>query len=354
MFSMARQSSDDLVFQSNSEPGRSCQPTLRNAYVHVTKACNLRCEYCYFSAAAPLRDELSRKEFAALWADLVALGVRRVIVTGGEPFLRPDIADLLVDLHAADPNRTVVRCLNTNGYFITPAVAASLVGLVDEVRVSIDGLRATHDYLRGPGSFGAAISALRYFYEVGFEPKALVTVTSTSLPDLEELIGCLLANKITRIKLNVFREIGRGYGKRHLRPDEAGLRAALCKVAERLGRDPENHHEHAEGFTDSGCGVGQHVNIMPNGDVFPCHALVSPSFRCGNIRHIALAKMLGHGALLPRLAAVTRSSLAQWQDLRVTEAAAQHGCLAVIHSQSRGSAVWDSVIKQPLVQIQRA
>jgi MoaA/NifB/PqqE/SkfB family radical SAM enzyme len=43
---------------------------LRNVFLHVTKACNLRCDYCYFSASRALPDEITTEDFERLWPDL--------------------------------------------------------------------------------------------------------------------------------------------------------------------------------------------------------------------------------------------------------------------------------------------
>jgi MoaA/NifB/PqqE/SkfB family radical SAM enzyme len=88
----------------------------------------------------------------------VALQPEKAILTGGEPLLRPDILDLLRGLREADPEHRVLRCLNTNGQLVTPELARQLVGLADEVRVSLDALRERNDALRGAGSFAAAIA----------------------------------------------------------------------------------------------------------------------------------------------------------------------------------------------------
>ena len=185
---------------------------LRSIFLHVTKACNLHCSYCYFSAKKPLPDEMSTFDFQRLWPEFVELRPQKVIFTGGEPLLRPDILDLLRGLRDADPEHRVLRCLNTNGHLVTPDLAKELVGLADEVRVSIDALQERNDALRGAGNFDAALKALDTYYAVGFEPKALVTVTSAGLPDLEELLCLLMEHKISRINLNGFRPIGRGKG----------------------------------------------------------------------------------------------------------------------------------------------
>ena len=183
---------------------------LRNVFLHVTKACNLRCDYCYFSASKPLPDEMTAAELRGLWPELVAVRPQKVVFTGGEPLLREDILELLAGLRDADPGHQVRRCLNTNGQLVTAAVAKALVGLADEVRVSIDGLRERNDAHRAVGNFVSALRALDCYHAAGFEPKALVTVTATTVPDLEELLCLLVEHKITRVNLNLLRPIGRG------------------------------------------------------------------------------------------------------------------------------------------------
>jgi MoaA/NifB/PqqE/SkfB family radical SAM enzyme len=67
---------------------------------------------------------------------------------------------------------------------VTAALAKALVGLVDEVRISIDGMQERNDRLRGKGNFAAAVNGLGTYYDAGFEPKALITVASVSMCDL--------------------------------------------------------------------------------------------------------------------------------------------------------------------------
>src|SRR5262249_9705403 len=111
---------------------------------------------------------MTTDEFHRLWPDLVALRPQKVVVTGGEPLLRPDLFELLGGLRAADPAHHLVRCLNTNGHLVTPDLAQRLVGLADEVRVSLDALPQRNDALRGAGNFAAAVRALQCYAAVGF------------------------------------------------------------------------------------------------------------------------------------------------------------------------------------------
>lgn len=318
------------------ETGLKRTVSVKSVFLHVTKACNLHCAHCYFSASKPLPDEMSTEEFTCLWPEMVALRPQKVVFTGGEPLLRRDILDLLRGLRDADTGHHVLRCLNTNGHLVTPELARELVGLADEVRVSLDALQERNDTLRGEGNFDAAIRALDCFYAVGFEPKVLVTVTSMSLPDLEELLCFLIEEGITRINLNGFRRIGRGWGHCEwlVKPEE--VRAAAHRVRERCCPDQPPPPEPAAG---TNCGVGSFLNIMPNGDVFPCHVLTNWEFRCGNVREQSLMEICHRNGLLGELQALNFQELTR-QDERVAPLSQPHTCMGTVYAKTRSLPVW--------------
>ena len=333
-----------------SDPPPASTLSLRNVFLHVTKACNLRCSYCYFSANKPLPDEMTTDEFTELWPEVVALGPQKVVFTGGEPLLRPDILDLLRGLKDADPEHRVLRCLNTKGHLVTPELAQQLVGLADEVRVSLDALQHRNDALRGHGNFHAAVRALETYYAVGFEPKVLVTLTSISAPDLEELLCFLYQKKLTRINLNGFRPIGRGTGHLEWRSDPQAIRSAIRRAWQRCHPDRPEPPETVEPEEQSHCGVGQFLNIMPNGDVFPCHVLTDPEFRCGNLRAQSLLQICGKGGLLGQLANLDFRELTR-QDAGVASLTRAGTCMGDVYAQTRTSTIWRKSL--PLVSHER-
>jgi MoaA/NifB/PqqE/SkfB family radical SAM enzyme len=312
---------------------------LQNVFLHVTKACNLSCHYCYFSARKRLPDEMAIDEFWALYPQLVALRPKKVVFTGGEPLLRPDMLDLLRGLKAADPEHRVLRCLNTNGHRVTPHLAEQLVGLADEVRVSLDALRERNDALRGRGNFDAAVKALETYYAVGFEPKVLVTLHADGVADLEELLCFLFEKKITRVNLNGFRPIGRGSGHWEWRADPKAVQAAVNRAWQRCYPDrplPPNPIPIEE---QTHCGVGKFLNILPNGDVFPCHVLTDREFRCGNVREQSLQAICRQSGLLGQLANLDFRELAQ-QDPQFAGLTRPGTCMGNVYAQTKSSPVW--------------
>ena len=108
-----------------------------------------------------MEDELSNLEIMDLWPQIRDLKPEKVIFTGGEPLLRTDILELIRGLKHADPGHRILRCLNTNGSLVTAQRARDLVGLVDEVRVSLDALEDVNDFIRGEGHFAIALNALK-------------------------------------------------------------------------------------------------------------------------------------------------------------------------------------------------
>lgn len=318
----------------------ACVP-LRNVFLHVTKACNLNCTYCYFSAHKPMAGEMSTDEFSVLWPQLVALRPAKVVLTGGEPLVRGDLFELLQGLRDADPDHHLKRCLNTNGHLVTPELARRLVGLADEVRVSLDGLRERNDALRGPGNFDAAFRALRSFYDVGFEPKVLITITAGNVDDLEELICLLFENKLTRISFNNFRPIGRGAGRWDWRADPKQVQTAMRRAWHRCYSDHPLPAAIDVEKEQCHCGVGTMLNILPNGDVFPCHVLTSPEFRCGNVREQNLLEICRCNGLLGDLAALDFRRMAK-SDERLSDLARSGVCMGNVYAKTKDLPVWQS------------
>jgi MoaA/NifB/PqqE/SkfB family radical SAM enzyme len=282
---------------------------------------------------------MNAAELGRVWPELVAVRPQKVVLTGGEPLLRADIFELLAGLRDADPGHYVRRCLNTNGHLVTAAVASTLVGLADEVRVSIDALADRNDAHRGAGNFAAALAALDCFYAAGFEPKALVTVTSTTLPDLEELLCVLAGHNITRVNLNLFRPIGRGRRHPAWMVEPAQVRAAIRRAWQRsFPSRPIPPDPPGQGLCVN-CGVGSFLNILPNGDVFPCHVLTQREFRCGNLREDGLVQICRRGGLLGHLQGLDFGELAS-QDQRVAQLTRPGACMGNVYRATRQLPVW--------------
>jgi len=122
----------------------------------VTYRCNYRCVFCGLPQRAERRAGEGWKEFdtaglLGVVRGFAAAGTAGVGITGGEPFLRPDLPDILREVRA----RGMVAHVNTNGHFLAGArLDGVLAADPDSINVSLDAADpAVHDRLRGvPGS----------------------------------------------------------------------------------------------------------------------------------------------------------------------------------------------------------
>jgi pyruvate-formate lyase-activating enzyme len=179
--------------------------------------CNLACTHCFVSCGPDEERHamMSRAEVRGRVAEALALGVKEIYLTGGEPFLHPEIEPILEDALALAPVSVL-----TNGTLFTARRVAWLAALSRrarfalELRVSLDGTdAATHDAFRGPGAWLRTLAGLRALSDAGLLP--IVTVTSPAGADpralTERCVAMLAAEgvRVPRVKLLPMFRLGR-------------------------------------------------------------------------------------------------------------------------------------------------
>jgi hypothetical protein len=141
--------------------------------------CNLRCSHCFISCSPDNHtlEFLSREQVEEYLAEATAVGVKEIYFTGGEPFLHPQIFEILESALAVAPTTVL-----TNGVLISERFAARLGELAAasdyslEIRVSLDAPEEqANDAIRGAGVFGKALRGLRRLQAAGLLP--IVTAT---------------------------------------------------------------------------------------------------------------------------------------------------------------------------------
>lgn len=147
----------------------------------VTNRCNLNCEYCSAESGpfASKKDEMSLEKIDSVFKELDLMNVPRVAVTGGEPFMRKDIIEIL----KCFDKYSFTKILNTNGNLITDKKAKELSKLnLDRICVTIDGSRAKiHDSSRGNGSFKKAIEGIKNLQKYNLPVSTLFTLGKHNL-----------------------------------------------------------------------------------------------------------------------------------------------------------------------------
>src|SRR5262245_2485694 len=124
---------------------------------NLIRRCNLTCKHCYsISADTDFPGELSTVQVFRVMDDLKEFGVPVLILSGGEPLVRPDIFEISVRAKAMG----FYVGLSTNGTLVDAGMADRIGEAgYDYVGISLDGIGATHDsFRRKEGAYEAALS----------------------------------------------------------------------------------------------------------------------------------------------------------------------------------------------------
>ncbi len=155
--------------------------------VEVSSRCNLACSYCYNDFEDSRQPDMSVEELSRILDEWADLGLGSVEVSGGEPFLHPQIGEILD--YCFSKFRSVA--LLTNGTLIDRHAADELAQWTDRllVGISLDGPDAqTHDSVSAPGAFVKASRAIRLLADRGVFVRAAMTALPTTIFRTEETL----------------------------------------------------------------------------------------------------------------------------------------------------------------------
>jgi SynChlorMet cassette radical SAM/SPASM protein ScmF len=186
---------------------------LRQIYFYLTSSCNLRCSHCWIGPEYKPRPgtayALDLDLFVHIIRQAVPLGLSGVKLTGGEPFLHPEIEALLTFIGESD----LRLALETNGVLCTPRLAGKIAENKKVfVAVSIDGSDAgTHDRIRGAkGAFEGALNGIRNLAGAGLKPQVIMTVMKDNKDQMTDVVRLAESLGAGSVKFNILQPTFRG------------------------------------------------------------------------------------------------------------------------------------------------
>jgi len=176
---------------------------------NLIRRCNLTCKHCYsISADTNFPGELDSEQVFNVMDDLKAFHVPVLILSGGEPLLRPDIFDIA---HRAK-EMGFFTALSTNGTLINEQNIKAIrdVGF-NYVGISIDGIKETHDNFRQmKGGFDASITGLRLCHEEGIKTGLRFTMTQDNAEELPQMLQLMDDEGVNKFYFSHLNYAGRG------------------------------------------------------------------------------------------------------------------------------------------------
>ncbi|MFM9842332.1 MAG: heme d1 biosynthesis radical SAM protein NirJ [Dongiaceae bacterium] len=220
-------------------PARRRRPPGPVVIWNLVRRCNLNCKHCYsLSADVDFPGELSTAEIRTVMADLRAFGVPVLILSGGEPLLRPDIFD--ISRHAKSLGFYVG--LSSNGTLIDEVMSERIAGIgYDYVGISLDGIGEVHDrFRRQAGAFDAALRGMHLCRSHGIRVGLRFTMTEHNYESFPAMLDLMDRESIDKFYLSHLVYAGRG---NRYRADDAyhrTTREAMDLLFERCWQDARN------------------------------------------------------------------------------------------------------------------
>ena len=176
---------------------------------NLIRRCNLSCRHCYSTSLdIDFKDELSTEQIKATIDDLKVARVPVLILSGGEPLMRPDI----FEISAYAKSKGFYLALSTNGTLINETnIDAIKAADYQYVGISIDGLESFHDHFRRQiGSYKSSMKAIELCKQAGIKVGMRLCLTKDNFNDLPALLDIMEEKGVDKFYLSHLNYSGRG------------------------------------------------------------------------------------------------------------------------------------------------
>ena len=248
-----------------------------NVQFEITKACPLKCAHCFNNSGEVRCKELTTDEIGIVMDKLQDMGVKKVMLTGGEVSTRRDFIKV-VEMAS---ERFLGVSIATNGYFIDDERAKELARFKRNivVQVSIDGAQENHNTIRGVNdSFQKATAAIKSMAENGIFVIVASTFNELNFEDMEEITKLAKELGAKQISYAMTCDIGRA------KENENVIGCLDPKLIIQKGKELHDKYSDGTFFVNNdevddevrinkvkSCGRGcSQICVRENGDVAPC------------------------------------------------------------------------------------
>jgi len=276
----------------------------------ITLKCNLACKHCGSRAGHTRAKELSTQEALDLVRQMAEVGITEVTLIGGEAFLRPD----WLQIASAITQAGMLCGMTTGGFGITLDTAHRMKEAgISVVSVSVDGLEATHDRLRGKnGSWQWAFKTMSHLKEAGIPFGCNTQINRLSAPEFPHIYEHIRDAGVFAWQIQLTVPMGNAADNSEilLQPYELlDVYPMIARVAQRASREgvqvqPGNNigyygpYERLLRGGDAwsfwqGCNAGlSTLGIEADGAIKGCPSLPTSAYTGGNIRDYSLRTII--------------------------------------------------------------
>ncbi|MBD5557226.1 MAG: radical SAM/SPASM domain protein, ACGX system [Desulfovibrio sp.] len=284
---------------------------------HITDECDQRCRHCYIYAGATLKKpkHMAWRSMGGVLEKCLRMAdtfgrVPYFYLTGGDPLLHPHFWDLAEQLKKLK----IAFAILGNPFHLDDAVCARLKDCgCEKYQLSLDGLQATHDFIRKAGSFACTLGKIPCLRKAGITSVIMTTVSGLNMEEVPQLIDTVVAHgvdvysfarfcpengplEIPPLKYRQFLEICSEKFKAHENSGCAtyfNKKDHLWKLYEYETGEFTMPDACEPGLIYDGCNCGNcHLTILPDGEVLACRRARGSAV--GNVLRHELAQLWLH------------------------------------------------------------
>lgn len=286
---------------------------LKTLFWNITYACNYRCGICFTEAGSRRPDELTTREALDLVRAARAAGVEDIIISGGEPFMRPDLVNILSRMKDLGISARIA----SNGSLLTEKLLDRLQRdkLTRSFQISLDTLDpGLYDDFHGtpPGTLERVIATLRQIRDRGFHTTISVRLTPRTLPGIPRLLDFASAEGLPTVSIHKLIHTGRAEGAF---PQDEDVISRLDPVFEHfcslhrywlveINIPWAEYHpvfrrlQKRVRVVYRGCRAGRdRLTIQPSGWISPCVCMDVEAAYLGNVRRDDLSEAFNRSPL---------------------------------------------------------
>lgn len=217
----------------------------------ITERCNLRCIYCRESNDCfTAENELTAAEISRIVAQMIALGVNKVRVTGGEPLVRKDLEDIISDIARHDEVKDL--CMTTNAQGLENRVMDLRRAGLQRLNISLDSLcKERYSKMTRGGHLSDVLAGVEASIACGMKCVKINTVLVRGVNDSEIDDFIQLAKDypldVRFIELMPIGRLGEDAGRRITSGEVLESHPELVRIAPRSPNQPSEDYA-GEGF----------------------------------------------------------------------------------------------------------
>lgn len=267
--------------------------------IEVTHNCPLFCKHCFLNAGKK-GISMELKELQKICKEIIALGVDMIQLTGGEPLIYPGIEKIISYICESNTKLFIA----TSGMIISSKIYEYLALIKNTggwVQVSLDGLEATHNNLRGnPSSYSRAVKFITNLISKEVEVQVATCVTTESINEVEDLCKKVKDWGVRVHRIGVVSE--RGRAKENEIHSSVEFRKKVKNIKNNLkekysspnftisGFENEIKPEMQRNIKSKNCGAGYRtLKISPDYNIHPCPMMNLP---LGNLKNMTLVDFI--------------------------------------------------------------